>query len=207
MSSGILIGTGLGVYYNNATIVVVDIVTIAVVAALLRRAGFSLRDLLPRFTLADLGWGLLFSVILVVGFAASNFLANLIVYHGPPPRDTSAPSVPLWLGWLSLIVMPATIALAEELLYRGYGQHLLTLRWGRWAAWLVVAFLFGIQHIALAPVSVGFAASRFFTTFFAGLIFGALLWWRRRLWPLVIAHWVLDVLGLGLPSLFLAMQG
>ena len=65
-------------------------------------------------------WGLLFSVIIIVGFFVSSILANLIVYHGAPPSQSSNFVPPLWLGALALTVMPLTIAFAEEGLYRAY---------------------------------------------------------------------------------------
>ena len=39
-----------------------------------------------------------------------------------------------------------------------------------------------------------------------GLVLGALYLWLKRLAPLVFAHWRIDVLGLGLPNLFLAVS-
>jgi membrane protease YdiL (CAAX protease family) len=38
-----------------------------------------------------------------------------------------------------------------------------------------------------------------------GLVLGALYLWLKRLAPLVFAHWLIDVLGLGLPILILTV--
>ncbi len=192
--------------YANVAVVVVDVVTLAVLALLLRRAGRSLRDLLRPFRVGrDLGLGLLLGLGLVVVFLAASFLANLVVYQGPPPMGGSGVDVPLWLGLWSLLLMPVTVAVAEECLYRGYLQHHLQQRVGRWPAVLVVAVFFGLQHAGLSLTSVDAVVARVLTTFLVGLVLGALVVWLRRLGPLVVAHWLLDVLGLGLPLLAAAL--
>ena len=43
-------------------------------------------------------------------------------------------------------------------------------------------------------------------TFLAGLVFAGLLMWRKRVIPLAIGHWLLDLLGLGLPVLLWSLQ-
>lgn len=189
--------------WSNVTVIVVDIVTILVVAAVLRRSGSSLRSLLTTPTPGrDIAWGLLLALICVVGFYLSTVIGNLVAYLGPPPVPTgefTAP--PVWLGLVSLLLMPVTIAVAEEVLYRGYLQSVLTLRWGRVAGLLVTAAFFSVHHLALTPVDGQAWLARTITTLLAGVMFGLLAWWMKRLWPLIIGHWILDVLGLGLPML------
>ena len=48
--------------------------------------------------------------------------------------------------------------------------------------------------------------ARVLTTFLVGLVLGALYIWLKRLAPLVFAHWLIDVLGLGLPILVLTVS-
>lgn len=196
---------GDNLIWQNVAIVVVDIVSLLAAAALLRRAGGTLRQLIaPRRS--DIGWGLLAGLIVIVGFFAATFVANLVVYQGAPPAQTGpAPTVPLWFGLWCLIVMPVTIAFAEEVVYRGVGQGSLTAHWGRWPGLLVTAAIFGFQHLALTAPDGPAWLARFLTTFLAGLMFGLLVWWFKRLNPLIIGHWLLDVLGLGLPMFLLAI--
>lgn len=186
--------------FLNATIILVDLVCIAVVAWLARAEG-GLRTVID-FRPVDIAWGLLATVILFVAFFATQFLANLIVYAGPPPTRAMDVRVPLWLGILGVTVMPVTIAVAEELVYRGYGQTRLTAATGdRWVAWVVTAVLFSAQHFFLTGFDLRAQAARFIALVLCGLVFGALAWWWKRITPLVIGHWALDVLGLGLPLL------
>lgn len=184
----------------NIAIVAVDVITLVLVTRVLHREGRTLRELFA-WRASDLGWSLLVLVILTVALFAATFVANLVVYGGAPPMPAASGQPPLWYGLWTVLIMPVTIALAEEFLYRGWAQPALTQRWGRWIAWLVVAVAFGAQHIALSLTSPEAAASRFLAMFLCGLVFGALYWRFRRLAPLIIAHWLLDVLFLGLPNL------
>lgn len=188
----------------NIAIVAVDLITLAAVTRVLHREGRTLRELFAWGGISDLGWSLLVLVILTVTLFATSYLANLIVYGGgAPPIPPAGAQPPLWYGLWTLLIMPVTIALAEEYLYRGWAQPALTERWGgRWIAWIVVALAFGAQHIALSLTSPEAAVARFLAMFLCGLVFGALYWRFRRLAPpLIIAHWLLDVLFLGLPNL------
>lgn len=188
--------------YANAWVIIVDLVTIAVVASLLRREGQRLGSLLA-FRPADLGWGLVLFGILFVAFFACTFVANLIVYQGPPPSG-EMPSVPLWVGLLS-IVAAITIGVAEEVMYRGYLQPRFADRIGRWPGLLLVAAVFGLQHLGFALTSPEYAISRVLATFGTGVVFGLLYLWRGRLMPLIIAHVVLDLIGLSIPTLMAAL--
>ena len=189
--------------WSNVTIVVVDVISILVIGRLLHRRGETLRGLIgARFR--DTGWALLCFVIVVAGFLVATFIGNLVAYRGPP-LDFVVFAPPLWLGVWSLLVMPVTIAFAEELLYRGWAQRELTARTSRGLGVLIMAVFFALQHAALTRLDVEAQLSRFVAMFLVGLLFGVLYLWRRRLWPLIVAHWLLNVVGLGLPVLLTAL--
>lgn len=191
--------------YLNLVIIAVDAITLAVLARLQRAAGRRLRDLVGPIRPVDIAWSMLVFLIVTVGFLVATYAGNLIAYRGAPPVPTTAPTVPLWIALITLAVMPVTVALAEELAYRGYAQSALTARWGRWSAVLTMALFFGLQHVPLSLESPQAALARFITTALAGVMFGLLVWWLRRLTPLIAAHWLLNVLFLGLPLVMLAV--
>ena len=205
-------GTGIvlpfvGWIYNrallwaNVTVVIVDVITLLVLSRLQARQDRRLRDLLAP-SWSGTAWGLLAFIILQIGFSASTFIGILVAYQGDPPASGVLHGVPVWMGWWALLVMPVTIALAEEGLYRGYAAEALESRFHKAAALVVIAFFFALQHAALTPLSPRAQLARFITTFLGGLLLGGMRWrCRRGLWPLVVAHWGLDVLGLGLPVL------
>ncbi|MEE1618452.1 CPBP family intramembrane glutamic endopeptidase [Brachybacterium sp. J153] len=201
-----LLALNLSLVYSNALVVIVDVLALAAVGLALRAEGSRLRDLFGPWRWMDLLWGVLMLVIVVIGFLVSNFAANLIVYGGAPPVATGAvPSIPLWVGLVAFLIAPLTIALAEEAVYRGYAQPRLQRSLGRIGSLVVVAIVFGVQHIGFALTSGPDVAAKVLTTLFAGLILGGLWLWLKRLMPLVLAHWGLDLLFLGLPTLALAL--
>ena len=208
----LFVGTGVvlpfvGWIYNrallwaNVTVVIVDVITLLVLSRLLARQDRRLRDLLAP-SWSGTAWGLLAFIILQIGFSASTFIGILVAYQRDPPASGVLHGVPAWMGWWALLAMPVTIALAEEGLYRGYAAEALESRFHKAAALVVIAFFFALQHAALTPLSPRAQLARFITTFLGGLLLGGMRWrCRRGLWPLVVAHWGLDVLGLGLPIL------
>lgn len=201
-----LLAANLPLIYANALVVLVDLAALAAVALAMRAEGRHLRDLFRPWRWVDLAWGALMLVILLVGFLASNFAANLIVYGGAPPVPSEAtPNVPLWIGLVALLVAPLTIAVAEEAVYRGYAQPRLAGRLGTTLALILVAAIFGVQHIGFALTSPADIAAKVLTTAFAGLILGALVLWMKRIAPLVLGHWGLDLLFLGFPTFLLAL--
>lgn len=196
---------GLSLLWTNLGIIAVDVITLAVLSSLMRREGRGLRDLYAPIEAADITRGLLFSVIVVIGFFVTNYLANIIVYQGPPPSSALDFMPPLWLGVSSLVVMPLTIAIAEEGLYRAYllprlGSHMQT----GWAL-LLMSASFGLQHAGFCVPNEQAMLAKVLNTFFAGFIFGGLWLWKRRAVPLVIGHWLLDLLFLGLPVLYMSL--
>ena len=200
----VLVAMGHSLLWMNVVIIMVDVVTLALVHRLLRAEGRGLADLL-RFRGADVGWGLLCGLIVLVAWMPASFIGNLIAYQGAPPAS-SYPSVPLWLGLLSVTIMPVTIGLAEEALYRGYLQPRLAGVLGQARAVIAASAFFAVQHIAFAPFDPRAMVFGIVRTFLAGLVFAGLLTWRRRVAPLAVGHWLMDLLGLGLPMLIWSLQ-
>lgn len=201
----ILIASQLSLIYANALIVIIDLATIAIVWLAMRAEGRKLREFFTPWRWVDLGWGALMLVLLVIGFLASNIAANLIVYGGAPPIPETMPEVPLWVGIIALTLAPLTIAIAEEVLYRGYAQSRLAGRLGTALSLILVAVIFGAQHIGFALDSAESIAAKVLTTLFAGLILGALMLWMKRTAPLILGHWGLDLLFLGIPTFVFAL--
>lgn len=197
---------GDALVYANVSVAVVDLVTLAVLARVLHRRHRTLRDAFGAVRLRrDLLVALPVTLLLLVAFVVASYAANLAVFHGAPPLGAS-PRVPLWLGIWSITVMPVTVAVAEELLYRGVVLQALRSRCPAAVAVLVSSLFFGLQHAALSLGSPADTAARVLTTFLCGIVFAVLALRLRRLLPLVVGHWVLDVLGLGLPMLVLALR-
>ncbi|WP_347348263.1 CPBP family intramembrane glutamic endopeptidase [Nigerium sp.] len=191
----------------NVAIVGVDVLTLLVVVRLLARDGQSLRGVIGRFRGADVAWGLLIALGLMIVLLAVTYAGNLLMYGGAPPRPAGGEGfrVPVWFGLWATLLMPVTIAFAEEVLFRGYLQPRWSARLGSLAGLVVTAVFFGLQHVVFAWGNPQAAVVRFAATFAGGLLLGLLARKFGRLWPLIIGHWLADVVGLGLPLLFAAV--
>ena len=103
------------------------------------------------------------------------------------------------IGW-------GTAAFGEELVFRGFLNTRLATAFGGGQAAIalsvvVQALLFGLVHAYLGPRGIMNAAA-------IGLVSGAVYWANgRNLWPLVIAHGLVDSVGLTMLRLGAAHQG
>ncbi len=199
-----LVAAGRSLLWMNILIIPIDVVTLLLVHRLLRAEGRGLADLLRPVRGGDLARGLLCGLIVTLVWIPASFIANLVAYQGPPPTARSG-AVPLWIALVGVVIMPVTIGLAEEALYRGYLQPRLQGRMGLAGAVLIASAVFALQHIAFAPSDPRAMVAAVVRTFLTGLMFAGLLLWCRRVVPLAVGHWLLDLLGLGLPLLFAAL--
>ena len=199
-----LAAAGRPLLWMNVLIIPVDVVTLLLVHRLLRAEGRGLADLLRPVRGGDIAWGLLCGLIVVLAWFPASFIAGLVAYRGPMPT-AAYQSVPLWIALVGVTIMPVTIGLAEETLYRGYLQPRLAGVLGQARAVIAASAFFAVQHIAFAPFDPRAMVFGIVRTFLAGLVFAGLFLWRRRVMPLAVGHWLVDLLGLGLPLLLAAL--
>jgi len=97
---------------------------------------------------------------------------------------------------LSTIIFLANAPI-EEIIYRGWLQTGLTHRYGAVVAIIVQGLLFGLQHTMFAIDVRGMVVYGF--AFFAwGITAGIIVHKQRRLAPMVIAHWIVNLIfGVG----------
>jgi uncharacterized protein len=204
-------------YTNLHVPLVADAGTLLLLAWLVHREGRRLADLfgLERGRLGrDLLLGLGLAVPFILLFQAVS-LASLLVVYGPGVFEAAqsgeaGPAFalpPLWVFWWSALVLPVSAGVAEELAYRGYALPRLAARIGRaWLAAGVVAVGFGLQHLALPLVDARTSLARFLATLIVGLALNALSLRLGRLLPLIVAHWALDFVLLGLLPLIAVLS-
>ena len=81
----------------------------------------------------------------------------------------------------------------EEIIYRGWLQTGLTHRYGAVVAIIIQGLLFGLQHTMFAIDVRGMVVYGF--AFFAwGVTAGIIVHKQRRLAPMVIAHWIVNLI-------------
>lgn len=195
--------------YAAATILPVNLISLWLVRRALHREGSRARDLIDfswRRLGTDVLWGLLWLVVLNVPFAVT-LVAVLVGLEGVTvfgQFDTMfIPATPEQLPDRTFLTVVAVITVltfaplnapTEELLYRGYSQAgLQRHRWPTFWAIVVPSVIFGLQHLFFAPA--GPLTLAYVAAFFVwGVGAGIIVWWQRRLMPVIIAHFFVNFL-------------
>jgi membrane protease YdiL (CAAX protease family) len=95
----------------------------------------------------------------------------------------------LHVSWLSIVVAMVVNAFFEEIVCMGYIFNQLAARRGPVVALIVTVFLRAACHTYQDPIHlVGIAV--LFT------LYAAFYWWVRKLWPLIFAHMLLDIMSM-----------
>ena len=179
----------------------VDIGCLGLLFWLTRREGIRLFDLIgfdrKRLkTEIPLGLGL-FLIIFPVTIFGGGMLAQWIAYgklNPVFPEYTFIRTLPLLaLLYARMLWWPIWSA-TEEMTYNGYAlPRLIAMTKSRWLSVAIVAFFFSLQHsfLMLAGFQFGFYM---FLTFIPLSIAMLLAYLRiRRLLPLIVAHWLMDL--------------
>jgi uncharacterized protein len=175
-------------------IVAVDVLTVVLVMKLLARENTSLAPLLtPRPVGKNLLRALGALVIVYIAFVFGSFAGNLLIYYGARTIPESV-TPPIWLGLVRLLIVPITVAVAEETLYRGYLLPRLQVHLGRVGAVIVSALLAAAQNLAFGMGNLETVMAGFVGSFIVGLAFGALYLWFKRLAPLILVHWLFEAI-------------
>jgi hypothetical protein len=179
----------------------VDIGCLSAMAYFTRREGLRLRDMFnrPRWRDIPIGLGyflLIFPLFLIFG----TVFHNVLYPHGrvdPGMYLTQPHIIPLWAVIYSLGVWYIVWSPTEEMTYNGFCLPRMRAASGRtWIAFVVVGFLWAFQH-ALLPFVADWRYVAFRTLAFApGVLTMMAIYWRtRRLNPLIVAHWPMDIVG------------
>ena len=186
-------------------IFVVDVLTVYLVIKLLQREGASLTPLLtPRPVATNLLRALGGLVIVYFAFYFGGFAGNLLIYYGAAPVS-DAVKLPIPLGLVRLILVPITVAVAEETLFRGYLLPRLQVHMGRVGAVIVSSLLAAAQYFAFSMGNWDAILAGFVGYFIVNLALGALYLWFKRLAPLILIHWFFEAVA-GAAILMVALQ-
>jgi hypothetical protein len=188
-------------HYWTVYATLVDIGCLTAMAYFTRGEGLRLRDLIgkPRWRDIPIGLGyflLIFPLFLIFG----TVFHNLLYAHGrvdPGMYLTQPHYLPLWAVIYSLGVWYIVWSPTEEMTYNAFCLSRMRAVTGRtWITFVVVGFLWAFQH-ALLPFVVDWRYMAFRTLAFApGVLTMMAIYWRtRRLTPLIIAHWPVDIAG------------
>ena len=182
----------------------VDAGCLALMARFTRAEGIRLRDLIGR---PRLRWG--HDLFLGIGYLALIFpffwlaapWASRIVYGTAQPSMypglLTARALPLWGVIYSLSLFWLIWSPTEEMTYNGYALPRLYALSGRWwVAVLLVTFWWTLQHSFLPFIVDWRYVIWRFLAFLPGVAVMTLIYLlNRRLPPLILAHWTMDILA------------
>lgn len=205
---------GTGKWINAWTLLVYGLMLLCVYL-FARGEGLRLHDLadIDRHRLwRDLRQGLALAPLLLAALVLASFGAAAVVFGllGNPfarqvPGDSAGfgytDSLPF--VFLSVLTIPLAAGTVEELCFRGYALPRLAAFSGRSWAVLITSIGFGLEHVGFALFweDWRFAFMRGLSTLLVGLVLGAIYLKQGRLLPLMVAHALVNMVGLGLPAL------
>ena len=181
---------------------VVDLACLLALRHFARQEGLGLRDLLGPIRMrraADLLLGLGYFLIIFPFFLGGSYVARLLLYKSSEPNPmvmlTHLHPLPLWAAVYSLSLWWLIWSPTEELTYQAYALPRLQALTGRtWLAFVIVGFFWAAQHCALPLVLDWRFALYRFLSFLPGVLALMFFFWRkRRLAPLIVAHWPMDI--------------
>jgi len=191
-------------HYWNVYGTLVDIGCLIGLVYFTRREGIGLRDLIGTIRLRrgrDLLLGMGYFLIVFPFFLAGGILAHKLIY-GAAATDAGSylgqpHYIPTWALIYSLSAWWLIWSPTEEATYQAYVLPRLHALSGRtWVAFIVVGFWWTGQHTALSFIpDLRYIAFRFLA-FLPGVLMMMVIYWRtRRLAPLIVAHWPMDIIG------------
>lgn len=182
----------------------VDVGCLALMARFTRIEGIRLRDLVGRIHLrwghdlfAGIGWFLVIFPFFMVGAP----LGSKLIYGSTQPNLypglLAGRALPLWAVIYSLGIWWVIWSPTEEMTYQAYTlPRILTLSGSKWIAIPVVAFWWTLQHSFIPLILDWHYMAWRFLAFLPGVaVFILVYLLTRRLPPLIVAHWPMDILA------------
>lgn len=129
-----------------------------------------------------------------------------IVFAGDVENNTfSRPDWLLWAAACTSLIFPFLNAPIEELMYRGYAQPLFIKKYKKvWIGVVIPSVGFALQHMMLAPSIQG--ALVYVVAFFVWGIGSAIIYLKqKRLFPLIICHFIVNIAFSVFPIIFLIL--
>lgn len=171
------------------SILIFEIVQAAFLVWFLRIRGWTLEKLGLRITARGTGWGLLLlAVTYVVTIGAQAIAQNVL----PIEHALALERYPTAAHGLSmqLVFLTSTVnGIFEEVFVAGYIITVLKERRGEWIAINVSTVVRMLYHLYQGPIGI-------ITIVPMGLLYGYTYVRTRQLWPLIVAHVLVDIIGL-----------
>jgi membrane protease YdiL (CAAX protease family) len=198
----------------------VNLVCLFVLRWRMHREGRRVRDLIgfdSKRLGRDIASGLLWLAVLYVPFALTIVGVMFVMFGGDALAHFETVFIPTdaimaqWSVSTSIVVGALTVlffapinAPTEELVFRGYAQDGLLRASGRpWLAIVIPSVAFGLEHVFFAPTLP--AQLVYAIAFFVwGMGSGLIVHWQRRLMPIIVSHFIVNLLT-SLPALLMPL--
>jgi len=201
---------------------IVNILCFILLHRILKEEGLTIKkliDLRLERLVKDILFGFLWLFVLYIPFVIA-VMGTMFVMYGTDffhhfqtvfagNQDIYTFYRPGWFMWLTAIVsliFPFLNAPIEELMYRGYAQPLFIKHYHRaWIGIVIPSIGFAIQHLMLA-VSVQGAIVYGVAFFVWGIGSGIIFYIQKRLFPLIVCHFFVNIAFSMMPILFLILS-
>lgn len=164
------------------------------------REGLRFGDLI-NFDSQHLGRDILRGLLYILWFfplAMIGIIGFSMLLYGTPQAPSVYSALPAWAAVYSLLVFPVLWGLMEQCTYQGYALPRLEVSLkSTGLAVVFVAFGWCIQHIALPlTFDLRFMLFRFLSFLPLAVVMTLIFLRTRRLFPFIVAHWAVDMLGI-----------
>lgn len=182
----------------------VDFGSLALILKFARAEGTGLRDLIGPIQLSwgrDIALGVVCFLIYLASFTFPGLLASKLVFGTTHPAMypglLTARELPRWAVVYSFSLWWLIWSPTEEMTYNGYAlPRIQRLTGSKPIALLIVAFWWAIQHCFIPFVLDWKYVVWRFLFFLPGVVIACLIYLRlRRLAPLILAHWGMDLMA------------
>jgi membrane protease YdiL (CAAX protease family) len=180
--------------FNNAELlgtIIFEVIQLGFLTWFLRIRGWTLE----KFGLSFSWRGTLMGVVLLaITFAlvfGAQHLAQFIFNYDLEAAAARAPKVDPDLSMQLVFLVSVVNGIFEELFVAGYIITSLTARRGMWTAINVSVVVRLLYHLYQGPIGIMAVVPM-------GLLYGYVYSRTRQLWPLVVAHVLLDIIGLSM---------
>ncbi len=178
--------------FNNAQllgIIIFEVIQLAFLAWFLRIRGWTLEKFGLSFSWRATGWGIVLLALTYAVTLGAQYIAQIIFNYDIAAAIARAPKVDPDLSMQLVFLVSVVNGIFEELFVAGYIITALTERRGMWVAINASVVVRLLYHLYQGPIGV-------LTIVPMGLLYGYVYSRTRQLWPLVVAHVLVDMIGL-----------
>jgi membrane protease YdiL (CAAX protease family) len=178
--------------FNNAQllgIIIFEVIQLGFLAWFLRIRGWTLEKFGLSFSWRATAAGLALLAFTYAVTLGAQYVAQIIFNYDIEAAIARAPKVDPDLSMQLVFLVSVVNGIFEELFVAGYIITALTERRGMWVAINASVVVRLLYHLYQGPIGV-------LTIVPMGLLYGYVYSRTRQLWPLVVAHVLVDIIGL-----------